>query len=257
MLRIVRSLVLVALVLATACTAPSAARRVAPRLRDAWDVSEHGGSVAWRGPVLSGVALGDFLFHAIVPIHTDGYFLVDGREPREKWFRAYAGPMRPIDEVALLCHRDRTTSIYSIRAVSGETAYAARHQPWHYPRCVEVLNGAYQLEVNYYSRSSVDVNRDFATHTVESARPSVVEWEAEAGAIYQLRAVLGAPEDAPGDDPKFFNAPPRSSSPGTTTYDLQVSTWNARIERLPSPAYLDDPVRELRERWRQYEELRR
>ncbi len=176
---------------------------------------------------------------------------------QRKWFRAYAGPMRPIEDVALLCHSDRTTSVYSIRDVSDETAFAARHQRWHYPRCVEVLSGTYQLEVNYYSRSSTDVNRDFATHTVESARPSVLEWEAEAGAIYQLRAVIGAPEDAPGEDPKFFDAAPRSSSPGTTTYELQVSTWNARIERLPSAAYLDEPVLEYRKRWRRYEEVAR
>ena len=247
----------VLLLIQTGCFSPSAARRAGPMLRDAWDTGEHGTAVAWRGPVFSLAALGDFVVHAVVPIDYDGYFLVDRREPREKWFRAYGGPMRPLSEVAILCHRDRVTSIYSLRAEADETAYAARHERWHYPRCIEVLPGRYRLEVSYYSRISTDVDRNLATQTVESARPSVVDWTAEAGAIYQLRAVFGDAADAPGDDPRFFHAPPRSQSPGTTTYALEVSTWNVRIERLPSADYLDEPVLEYRERWKAYEQLAR
>jgi hypothetical protein len=226
-------------------------------VRDAWDSGEHGAAVLWRGPVFSIAALGDFLVHALAPIDYDGYFLVDRREPREKWFRAYGGAMRPRPEVAILCHRDRVTSIYSLRAEADETAYAARHERWHYPRCIEVLPGSYRLEVNYYSRVTADVDRDLATKTVESARPSVVDWTAEAGAIYQLRAVFGEAVEAPGDDPNFFHAPPRSQSPGTTTYALDVSTWNVRIDRVPAVDYLDEPVLEYRERWKAYEERQR
>ena len=165
--------------------------------------------------------------------------------------------MRPASEVAILCHRERVTSVFSIRAEGDEVAYAARHQRWHYPRCIEVLPGNYRLEVNYYSRESIDVNRDLATQTVESARPSVVDWDAEAGGIYQLRAVLGEVKEAPGDVPSFFHASPRSQSPGTTTYALDVSTWNVRLERLPSVDYLHEPVLRFRERWRRFEQLQR
>jgi hypothetical protein len=226
-------------------------------VRDAWDTEEHGASVLWRGPVFSLIALGEFIVHSFVPIDYDGFAFVDRREPRQKWFRAYGGAMRPLSEVAILCHRDHVTSIYSLRAEADEIAYAARHERWHYPRCIEVLPGSYRLEVNYYSRVSADVDRDLATETVESARPSIADWTAEAGAIYQLRAVFGDATDAPGDDPGFFHAPPRSQSPGTTTYALEVSTWNVRIERVPSVDYLDEPVLQYRERWKAYEKIHR
>ena len=241
----------------SACYAPSAARHAEPVMREGWDLERHGGNVVWRGPASTKAGMGDFVVHAVVPPGGRTALGIAEREPQEKWFRAYGGPMRELDEVAILCHSERSTSVYSIRDLRDQTTYAARHQRWHYPRCIEVLPGVYRLEVNYYARGTVQVDRDLRTHTVESSRPSVTDWEAEAGSVYQLDAIIGAPQAAPGEVPGFFNAAPRKQSPGTTTYDLQVSTWNVRIARVPSAEYIDEPVLEFREQWRNYETSRR
>jgi hypothetical protein len=54
--------------------------------------------------------------------------------------------------------------------------------------------------------------------------------------------------------PDFFRAAPRPQSPGTTSYELQVSSWNVRIERLPGWDALEYPALAYREEWRAYEE---
>ncbi len=244
------------LALSAACYAPSAARRSSRMIQDAWDTEARGSSVVWVGPAKTVWAVVDFAVHALVPIHYDGYFLVDRREPREKWFRAYDGPMRPIAEVAILCNADRATSVYQIRGRDEDGSRPARHERWHFPQCIEALEGRYELVVNYYSRTTHASPQETATRTAESTSPSVAEWVAEPGGIYVLRPVLGRPRAAPGDVPNFFHAAPRSQSLGTTTYQLQVSTWSVRIDRVPSWEYIEAPVLEHRERWRRFEQRR-
>jgi len=107
--------------------------------------------------------------------------------------------------------------------------------------------------VNYYSRNVSEANSELKSLTAESTRASVAEWRAEAGGVYLLTAVLGAPRPAP-DVPDFFRAAPRPQSPGTTSYELQVSSWCVRIDRLPDWDSLEYPALAYREAWQEYEE---
>ena len=78
------------------------------------------------------------------------------REPEVKWFHFYESPMRAADEIAILCHLDPATHIVTIRDVAHPIASDARHELWHYPECIEVLGGEYELTVGYYSRNTVE-----------------------------------------------------------------------------------------------------
>ena len=76
-------------------------------VREGWDLDRHGGNVVWRGPASTMAGMGDFVVHAVVPPGGRAALGIGEREPQEKWFRAYGGQMRELDEVAILCHSER------------------------------------------------------------------------------------------------------------------------------------------------------
>jgi hypothetical protein len=238
-----------------ACYVPSAMRRSARIVAEGWDTDERGAMVALTGPGSLLHATGDFALNAFVPIHYDGYFLVDRREPAETWFRRYGGTMMPMEEVAVLCHRERSTVVRALRGIGEARWREARHERWHYPRCIEVLPGSYQLVVFYLSRETVGGRRDMTTRHVESIEPSTLRWDAAAGGVYALSPVLGDASPASGPLPRSRLS--RRSDLGTSWFELEVSEWHAQVERLPSPQALEEPVLEYREAWARYERLRR
>ena len=213
------------------------------RIQAAWDFEDHGPSVVWVGPGVTTYALGEFAWNAVRP----------PAEPRHQWFRGYAGPYRSLSEVAILCHRERATNVTRLQSVGGPLL-PGRHQRWHFPECLEVTPGQYLLEVHYYARATEETARELATRTAESTRPSVVEWEAEAGGLYELVPRVGEARPAPENAGSFLTAPPRPGTPGTTAQRLEVSSWSAGIERVESPEAFGAPVLGYREDWRRYEE---
>jgi hypothetical protein len=229
--------------LLSACYLSSALQRSRDRVAGGWDLESRGAQVVWAGPGMTAWALGELAVGAFRP----------PQEPLHVWFRTYPGPMRPLEEVAVLCHRDSATNVQSLRDERARVEMPARHQRWHFPECIEALEGRYELRVHYYSRSAREGEKELRSLTAESIRPSVAAWQAEAGGLYLLTAVLGTPRPAP-EVPDFFRAAPRPQSPGTTTYDLQVSSWNVRIDRLPGWDSLEVPALAYREAWREYEE---
>jgi hypothetical protein len=132
---------------------------------------------------------------------------------------------------------------------------AARHEKWHVPRCIEVLPGRYELEVHYFLRETEGGRERVVTRQAESTEPSLVEWNADAGGLYLLSAALGPPAPASGTPPRRHI--PRSRSLGTSWWELETSEWTARIERLPSWESVDEPLREHRRVWIEYERRRR
>lgn len=237
------------------CYAPSAGRRSAKILEQGWDPDERGALMILTGPVSVVHATADFAVHALVPLDYDGYFLVDRREPSTQWFRRYGGPMRPLSEVALLCNAERATFIAAIRDDSAPEWRQARDQNWHFPKCIEVLPGRYELAVDYLLRRSDDARDKKSTMHVESTEPSTVRWNAEAGGIYLLRGVTGAAKPAPGPAPRSRIS--KSQSLGTSWLTLEVSDWYAEIERVDSLDALAEPVLEYRAVWGRYELVRR
>jgi hypothetical protein len=233
------------------CYLPSAARRSAGIVADGWSSENHGAWVALTGPGSLLYATGDFAVHALVPIHYDGYFVVDDREPAGTWFHRYAGEMMPLASVAIVCHRERSTVIRALRRVGGPEWREARLERWHYPRCIEVLPGSYQLVVSYLIRENVKEDGDWRMRHIESMEPSTVRWDAVAGQIYALHPVLGDPAPAPGRVPRSRVS--RHSSLGTTWFELMVSDWHVQIDPVSSPEAFDEPVLEYREAWAQYE----
>jgi hypothetical protein len=238
----------------TSCYLPSAVRRSARIARSGWDYAARGPWVVVTGPGGTLVATADLALNAFLPLNYDGYFLVDRRVPRRQWFRMYSGPMLPIDEVAILCNSERATNVRAIREVTEDEPSEARHERWHFPLCLEVLPGVYELEVHYYSRQTVADGSSPSTRQIESTEPSRVEWVAAAGGIYMLKGVLGEASPAPGRAPR--SKIPRSRSLGTSRFKLEVSEWNAKIERFASWGDIEEPIRQHRERWRRYERIR-
>jgi hypothetical protein len=53
--------------------------------------------------------------------------------------------MQDLDEVAILCSREDSTTVTTIQTQAHERATFARHQKWHYPQCIEVLNESVAL----------------------------------------------------------------------------------------------------------------
>lgn len=229
--------------LLTSCYLPGALQRSRERAAQGWDVESRGANVVWAGPGMTAWALGELAVGAFRP----------PQEPEHVWFRTYPGPMRPLGEVAVLCHRDHATNIQTLRDASSGLETPARHQRWHFPECIEVPEGSYELRVHYYSRNVREGDSNLTSLTAESTRASVVEWQAEAGGVYLLTAVLGTPRPAP-EVPDFFRAPPRPQSPGTTSYELKMSSWNVRIDRVPGWESLEYPALAYRDEWRGYEE---
>jgi len=236
------------------CYVPSAGRRSAKILEAGWDPDSRGVLMIVTGPVSVVHATADFAVHALVPLDYDGYFLVDRREPETQWFRRYAGPMRPLDQVALLCHMERATFVEAIRDEASPEWREARDQSWQFPKCIEVLPGRYEIAVSYLLRRTTDARDKNSTTHVESTEPSTVLWTAEAGGVYVLRGVPGAAKPAPGPAPRSRIS--KSQSLGTSWLTLEVSDWYAEIERVPSVQALGEPVLEHRAAWERYEHVR-
>jgi len=242
------------------CYVPSAARRSARLVKQGWDRDTWGNYVVFTGPGMSILAIGDFAAHAFVPFQYDGYFLVDRREPSQKWFRFYTGPVQPLDRVAILCNRERATTVTTIRTEDQERATYARHQKWHYPQCIEVLPGTYELTIDFYSRETFRKEYSVATYSTESTSPATVTWQAEAGGVYLLSAILGDVTPAPGtaySGTTLKRLTRTSTQLGTSEFTLDEGHWLAIVEKLESIDEIESPVLEHREAWRRYELRRR
>ena len=237
------------------CYAPSAGRRSLKILERGWDPDARGAFMILTGPVSVVHATADFAVHALVPLDYDGYFWVDRREPSPQWFRRYGGPMRPLNEVAIVCHAERATFVGAIRDASAPEWRQARDETWQFPICIEVLPGHYELAVNYLLRRTDDARDKKSTVHIESTEPSVVRWNAEAGGAYLLRAVPGDAKPAPGPAPRSRIS--KSQSLGTSWLTLEVSDWYAEIERVDSCEALGEPVLEYRAAWERYERVRK
>jgi hypothetical protein len=229
------------------CAFSDAARRSERLLDDGFDREEHGGWVVLTGPGAVLLAGGNLLVGSFVPLGPP-------LEPDEKWFRTYDGPMLPLDRVAVLCHRNEATRIDRMRRPGGAWV-AARHRAWHYPRCLEVLPGRYELEVGYFHRATDRGDEQLVTLQAESTEPSGVAWEAEAGALYELWVVVGPRAPASGPAPRRHV--PRSRALGTSWWELETSAWQARIGRVASWDDADPAHAAARRAWEEYERARR
>jgi len=218
-------------------------RRSERIVHEGFDTDERGAWVVVTGPGSLLLAGANLAIGSFVPLGPP-------LEPEQKWFRSYSGPMLPTTEVAVLCGRDRATSVEQLRRPEGEWI-GARHAPWHFPRCIEVLPGHYELEVSYFRRDTDDASDRSVTLQAESTEPSLVEWDAEAGGLYELFAELGARAPAAGGAPR--RTIPRSRSLGTSWWELETSSWSARIARLPSWDAAPPEILEARRAWEEYE----
>lgn len=246
--RIVISLLLaLALPSLCGCYAASALRQSERVLRRGFDFDALGPWVLVSAPGSMLVAGGVLAVGSVLPLG-DG---VDPREPREKWFAGYAGAMRPPHEVAVLCHQDVATWVTGLRAEGSGRWHVARREKWHFPVCIEVLPGRYELEVHYYAREHEDDQELSVSRQAESTRPSVAVWDAEAGQVDLLVAEISTPEPAPGAPPQRHI--PRSRALGTTWWELQESTWVVRIDRLGGWDTVAAPLAEQREAWSEWE----
>ncbi|MBW2542489.1 MAG: hypothetical protein JRF15_10395, partial [Deltaproteobacteria bacterium] len=169
-----------------------------------------------------------------------------------KPFRFYDGPMRPQEEVAILCHLDRATHVSSIRRIEDPVAVEARYEAWHYPACIEAPPGEYEIKVSYYSRRTVDQGLSATTTTAESTTDSTTQWYAMSGAVYVLAAAIGKAAPAPGKGPTY-QPRRRTKELWDTTFKLEVSHWKATIVKLPETAQVALPISAHREAWRRHE----
>jgi hypothetical protein len=236
----------VVLLLAASCALPDAARRSSELLRRGWDIDSNGAKVMLTGPVSTLRAAVELAAYSVV--RPDGPQL----EPQVKWFHLYERPMRGTDEIAILCHLDPATHIVTIRDVHEPIAVQARHEQWHYPECIEVLEGDYELTVGYYSRNTVEKALKAKTTTTESTKHSTTRWQAEPGSVYLLAAVIGKPVRAPGEAPAY-RVRPRSKDLWTYEYKLEVSHWKAAIVQLGSDDRLLQNIVSNRDQWRRHE----
>ena len=237
-----------AALLLVGCYAKSAARTSERIVRGGFDLDAHGPWVVLTGPGALLLAGGNLALGSLVRLGGG----VDPREPATQWFRAYAGPMLPGDEVAILCHRERATWVSGLRPAAGGEWRAARHRKWHFPACIEAPPGRWELEVQYFVR---DIDSDIETSVsrqAESTQPSLVVWDARAGQVDQLTTVVGAAQPSQSTPPQRHI--PHSRALGTTWWELEESEWSVRIEPLARWAQLEGPVREAREAWEAYED---
>jgi len=239
------AVILVGLI-ATSCALPNAARRSSEVLRRGWDIDSNGAKVMYTGPVATLQAAGELAAYSVVP--PGGPTL----EPDVKWFHLYDSPMRPLEEVAILCHLDTATNIVTIRDVTQPIAVPARFEQWHYPECIEVLEGEYELTVGYYSRDTVEESLTATTTTTESTKHTTTRWKAEAGKMYVLAAVIGKPVRAPGEAPAY-RVRPRTKELWTYEYKLEVSHWKAAIVQLGRDDQLLQQIAAKRDTWRRHE----
>ena len=257
----IRGAIVACLLLAafTGCYAPSAARRSGRLIASGWDSDRWGPWVALTGPGMLLYSIPDFGVHALVPIDYDGYFL-GGAEPTQKWFRFYDGPMQALDKVAILCSRESSTTVTTIQTQAHERATYARHQKWHYPQCIEVLPGTYELTVDFYSRESFRRDMTLATYSTESTTPATVTWKPGLGEVYALSAVLGGVTPSPGEKYQGTTIKKLTRSKtnlGANEFTLDEGHWVAIVERVPSLDSIQAPVIEEREAWKRYELRRR
>ena len=230
----------------TACALPDAARRSSETLKTGWDLEAQGMRVLYTGPGATVMAAGDLALYSMRPARTSS------GEPQVKWFRFYDGPMRPEEEVAILCHLDSATHISSIRRIEDPAAAAARYEPWHYPACIEATPGEYEITVSYYLRKTVERDLLAITTNSESTTDSTTQWNAKSGAVYVLVAVIGKPALAPGKGPGY-KPRRRTKELWDTRFKLEVSHWKATIVQLPETTQLDLPIKAHREAWRRHE----
>jgi hypothetical protein len=239
------------------CYATSAARRSGETAASGWDRDKHGNWVVLTGPGMSLAAVGEFAAHAVIP---DDYFPAARGEPEQKWFRFYTGPMQPIEDVAILCNRERATAVTTIRSQDQERATYARHQKWHYPQCIEVLPGTYELNVDFYSRETFPREFAVSTYSTESTSPATVTWTPVAGVTYELTALLGDVAPSPGmaySGTTIKRLTRTKTKLGASEFTLDEGHWLAIVEPVPSVESIAFPVLEQREAWRSYELRRR
>ncbi len=240
------SMIVVFSLLAASCALPDAARRSSELLKRGWDIDSNGAKVMLTGPVSTLQAAAEIAVYSVV--RHDG----PPREPEVKWFHFYDRPMRAAEEIAILCHLNSATHIVTIRGVGQPFAVPARHEQWHFPECIEVLGGEYELTVGYYSRETVEKSLKAKTITTESTKLSTAHWEAEPGSVYVLAAVIGKPVRAPGEAPAY-RVRPRSKDLWTYEYKLEVSHWKAAIVRLGPDDRLLQNIAVNRDQWRRHE----
>jgi hypothetical protein len=232
-----------------ACALPDAAKRSSKTLKKGWDFEAKGLHVLYTGPGATVMAAGDLALYSMRSPSASS------AEPEVKWFRFYDGPMRPEEEVAILCHLDSATHVSSIRRIADPVATEARYEPWHYPACIEVTPGEYEIAVSYYSRKTIQQELSATTTTSESTTDSTTQWNAEPGAVYVLAAVIGKSALAPGKGPTY-RPRRRTKELWDTNFTLEVSHWKATIVQLPETAQLDLPIKAHREIWRRHEDNR-
>jgi hypothetical protein len=248
-----RGIALVAAVslLLPACYATRAARQSKRIVSAGFDFEDHGPWVLVTAPGSLLLAAGNLAVGSLLPLGGG----VDPREPEHKWFHAYPGAMLPGEQVAILCHRERATWVTAIRSQPGGAWQDARYEKWHFPVCIEVLPGSYELQVHYFAREHEDDQQESVTRQAESTAPSVLRWEAEAGQVYLLSAYLGDAKPSQATPPQRHI--PRSRSLGTTWWGLEESEWYVRLERTAAWQALEGPVVERRRDWARYEASRR
>ncbi|MGE4609638.1 MAG: hypothetical protein AAEJ52_23120 [Myxococcota bacterium] len=232
--------------LAASCALSDAARRSSERLKRGWDIDSNGVKVMMTGPVSTLQAAVELTVYSVV--RPDGPAL----EPNVKWFHLYESPMRSVDEIAILCHIEPATHIVTIRKMDQPIAVEARHELWHYPECIEVLGGEYELTVGYYSRNTVEKDLKAKTTTTESTKHSTTRWEAEPGSVYLLAAVIGKPVRAPGEAPAY-RVRPRTKELWSYEYKLEVSHWKAAIVELAPDDQLLQRIAANRDQWQRHE----
>ncbi|MBW2267565.1 MAG: hypothetical protein JRH16_03230 [Deltaproteobacteria bacterium] len=246
-----RTLLAVLIVVAGACLpgcyTASALRQSERVLSSGFDFDGLGPWVLISGPGSMLVAGGVLAVGSMVPLG-DG---VDPREPMDKWFHSYAGAMRAPEEVGVLCHQDVATWVTGIRGEGSAAWGTARHEKWHFPVCLEALPGRHELEVHYYAREHDDDQDLSVSRQAESTHPSVTVWEATAGQVDALVAVISAPQPAAGAPPQRHI--PHSRALGTTWWELQESSWSVRIDSLGAWGELEGPVQAQRNDWAEWE----
>lgn len=241
---------LAVLVALPGCYASSAARQSRRMVESGFDMDDFGPWVFLTGPGSLVVAGGNLLVGSVIPLRGGVHPL----EPETKWYHAYKGAMRPVDEVAILCHRERSTWLTGIRRADGGGWQAARQEKWHFPVCIEALPARYEVEVHYFSRETEIDDHESVSRQAESTEPSTAFWEAEAGQVYLLSVEFGEPAPAKNAPPQRHI--PRSRDIGTTWWGLEESDWYVRIDRVASSEALEGPILAHRRAWQRYEAVR-
>ena len=236
-------LLLVSTLASSACYTTSATRRSERIVAGGTDFDVLGPWVLVTGPLSVVVAGATWAVNSVVPISGG----VDPREPSTKWFAGYAGPLREASQVGFLCHRDSATWVTGIRS-SGDAAWqSAREERWHFPVCLEVPPGRYELEVHYFARQHDDDRELSVSHQAESTEPSIIVWESVGGQVDTLAAEISSPLPSTNLPPQRHI--PRSRALGTTWWELEESQWFARIDRQGRWDELGPPVTEQRAAW--------